>query len=144
MLWKANAQKCKSCLVRRLSEALNAVDVDVGEPDVPGDVWPEEDVVGREVPGDHDFKPGVSPSHPQRRLNRDQLGRLVHVQNVSAKENGEFSFKLDLNQQSMFISAFFLNNQKRPKLDDNQIIIYGLLQLQHPLINVMTECSSER
>ena len=94
VLWKANAQKCKSCLVRRLSEALNAVDVDVGEPDVPGDVWPEEDVVGREVPGDHDFKPGVSPSHPQRRLNRDQLRRLVHVQNVSAKENREFLLNL--------------------------------------------------
>ena len=94
VFWKGDAQKCKSCLVRRLSEALNAVDVDVGEPDVPGDVWPEEDVVGREVPGDHDFKPGVSPSHPQRRLNRDQLGRLVHVQNVSAKENREFLLNL--------------------------------------------------
>ena len=94
VFWKGDAQKCKSCLVRRLSEALNAVDVDVGEPDVPGDIWPEEDVVGREVPGHHDFEPGVSPSHPQRRLNRDQLGRLVHVQNVSAKENREFLLNL--------------------------------------------------
>lgn len=83
-------------LVGRLAQALDAVDVDVGEPDVPGHVGPEQDVVGGEVARDDHLQPGVRPRHTQRRLHRDQLGWLVHVQHVPEKERQEYNFYISV------------------------------------------------
>ena len=64
---------------------LDAVDVDVRKPDVVGDVLPEKDVVRRRRLRDSNRQPRVPPGHAERRLDRDELRRLVNVQHIPVK-----------------------------------------------------------